>query len=232
METHIQVHDPNNNLKPTNLAGPARLGWNGRLDLTYLFSKHLGLTCTFVTSVNEAAAPDSMELFLPPDYIPPMGWGSTSLSYEYSTKKWYTNSFILGPVVFFSYKSFSLTLHAAGGLQQVKCPETLLVEKGYRWIMFQPNEPYTLITDQPRLVSYNFVFDGGVYFSVFLTKRFGILLSLDYLASAASFKGQSGYTFDIDDGINLTHMVGIESVKFDKNISLFLFNAGVSYRIK
>lgn len=230
-ETHKQVQDPNYYLKPANLAGPARFGWNGRLSLSYLFLKHFGFICMFKTTINEASTPTITELFSFPDIVP-LGRGAIVTSYDYSSKKWYTNNLLLGPVFFFEYNIFSLTFKLTGGIQQVLCPETILNEKGYWWDANGYAFPYTMVTDQPRLYSYNFVFDGGADFKVLITKRFGIILSLDYLASAASFKGQSNYIQDVSWDINPIHNEGTELVKFNKNISLILFNAGVSYRLK
>jgi hypothetical protein len=128
-----------------NIAGHASLGFNGKFDMTYLFSKDLGFICMLYSSVNKAEIPDSVDLFPPPYSPPALGGGSRMLSYKYTTKTWYINGVLAGPVVMIENDNMNFTFRLTGGIQQVQSPETRLDEKGYNWQIDWPAvHPYTL----------------------------------------------------------------------------------------
>lgn len=227
------AHFKNTIYSPTeNLAGAAGVGFNGKFDVKYLFFKKFGITCTLYSSVNKAIKPDSSELFFP-YYSTAMGGGSRRSSFNYTTKKWYTNGLLIGPIMVVSKDKIELNYRIAGGIQLIQSPESRLDETGYIW---QTNwtsvHPTSSTTIQPQMLGYNFVFDIGVDFKFQLKKKFNIFFSMDYLISQASFNGQLSYTFDENDGTNQTHTEGTKPIGFSKNISQFYFNGGVSYAIK
>jgi hypothetical protein len=232
-ETEKYAEDQSSQEKPFNIAGPARTGFDGKIDLTYLFVKNVGFTFMFFTTVNEAAEPDSAALIQSSDPPSPLSVGNVLQSYQYTVKKWYTNSLLIGPVFVGDYKKFRFNFKLAVGVQQVQCPGATLDEKGYLGqINGQTKLPYTFNTIQPQLTSYSFVLAFGTEVQFILRKRFGFLVSVDYLTSLAHFKGESSYTYSISDGITTTSSQGTQSRDFYKYVSLLNINAGVCYTFK
>ena len=216
-----------------NLAGGANNGFNGKFDVKYFFNKTFGITCAFYSTRNNVIVPDSDELFLPPSTA--MGGGSRMLSYNYSAKRWYSNGILAGPVIAIDNENnyVNLNLRIAGGIQQVQCPETILNETGYYWQGgWTIHHPYKLSTIQPRIISYSFVFDGGIDYKLNLIRKFDIIFSIDYLISRGKFVGQSTQTSDVDDGINNTHTEALIPVNFSKKNAQLYFNLGINYILK
>jgi hypothetical protein len=229
-ETEKYAEDQSTQDKPLNKAGPALTGFNGKLDLTFMIAKTVGFTCMFYTTSNPATAPDSSDIFPPPDW-PPADAGNVIQSYNYTVKKWYTNSLLIGPVFVLDYNKVKFNIKIAGGIQQVQCPETTLEEHGYLLIS-DSTKPYTINTSQPKLISYNFAFGLGTDVHYFFTKRFGILFSVDMLTSLAHFIGTSSYKYEVSDGINTKGSEGTQSIDFYKYVSFFNINAGICYTFK
>jgi hypothetical protein len=229
-ETEKYAEDQSTQDKPLNKAGPARTGFNGKIDLTYMIAKTVGFTCMFFSTSNPATAPDSAALFPPPDW-PPAGAVNVIQSYHYTVKKWYTNSLLVGPVFVLDYNKVKINIKLAGGIQQVQCPETTVEEHGYLLVK-DSTKPYTLNTSQPRLTCYNFAFELGTDVHYMFNKRFGILLSVDMLTSLAHFIGTSSYKYEISYGESTTGSEGTQSIDFYKYVSFFNINAGICYTFK
>ncbi len=233
----FSIFEKDYRLAAHNIAGFAKNGINGKFDLTYLFTEKLGINFMCYSSVHETEVPTVNELF--PESGLALGGGSNRLSYNYNTKKWYTNGVLLGPVIGFGTGKIKFNLKFAGGVQRIESPETKLYEAGYTWQLNWPStHPYSSSTIQSAITTYNFVFDSGLYFKINLKKKLDLLIAFDFLTSRATFKGQSSYTSDYYNGTTNTntntntHTEQTNTLKFVKNISIACFNIGVSYAIK
>lgn len=72
---------------------------------------------------------------------------------------------------------------------------------------------YTYSIIQQRMTSNNFVLNFGMDLQIQLKKKLGIILSMDYMTSSASFANGN-------------------SLNFKKNINLLNFNIGLNYNLK
>src|SRR5688572_11847461 len=126
-----------------NKAGSAKIGFNGRLNIHYLFSKNFGLNFTFFGTNNKAAIIDSTDLF-PPPYGQAHGHGREMLSYAYHTSTWLTYGFLLGFSAAFYSGNTILILRINPGYQRVESPETKLHTEGYLWSLnWSTTYPYS-----------------------------------------------------------------------------------------
>jgi hypothetical protein len=65
--------------------GTPSTAWGGRIEVDYLFSKFLGVSCAYITSANETVAPTRQQLF--PQYPGrALGGRSSVTDYTYSCK--------------------------------------------------------------------------------------------------------------------------------------------------
>ena len=160
------------------------------------------------------------------------------LSYKYTTKTWFTNEILAGPVVtVVNNDKVTFSIKIAGGIQQVQSPKTQENDTGYTWegvSYISYTGHYSEKNYQPRMISYNFVFDAGADLKIKLNNKFGININMDYLASRASFNGNTSYISDYWDVINQTHTHSEKTnpISFTKTISLFCFDVGVSYKLR
>jgi hypothetical protein len=218
----------------SSMAGYAGTGFNGKLDLIYLFSKRFGIFCSYISSFNKAENPDSSSLFSPLNNG--MGGGITRISYKYDTKTWFTNEVLAGPVlVLVNNDIVTLSIKMAGGIQQVQSPKTQESDSGYAWqVNWSHFEPYLNKNYQPRMTSYNFVFDAGIDYKLKLSDKLGINFSLSYLVSHAIFRGNTSWVGDSWVGLNQTYTQSEEAypISFAKTIYLFCFDVGVSYKLR
>jgi hypothetical protein len=217
-----------------NIVGVAGMGYNGKFQVMYLFTKSIGVSCMLFSSVNKGQAVDSADLFYDPaPGTHGQGGGSYVNSYNYTTKNWYTNAVLAGIVIVAKKDNPILNFRISGGAQKVQCPESKWNVLGTSWTLYWDTiHPYSVSIVQPSMSSTNFIFNLGVDLQVRLKKRFGMIASVDFLASHSSFSGQSTYNGDYFNSVEQVYYEGSESVSFAKNISLFNINVGFYYAIQ
>ena len=207
-----------------NYAGVPKIGLNGKVEAMYLPIKDLGFILTYFNTVNKADTLSQNQVF---PYRPntALGGGYGQTLTNYSTKSWSTNNILLGVAANFDVDRVKIRLKLSGGWQQVKSPETKINSILYVWSgisqqNFQSSTSAFSIM-QPAMTSRNFVFGAGMDVSVRFVKKLGLIVSIDYLGSFASFNGNL-----IDQNGNKTPN------SFTQKISLFLFNLGLCYELK
>ncbi len=189
-----------------------------------LVHKNFGFICSYFNTVNKADTLGQNDVFpYHPSYA--LGGGYSQTLTNYNTKSWNTNNILLGIAANFDFDKVKIRLKLSGGWQQAKSPETKIAGTWYGWSgTSQQNYSSasgTFTTTQPVMTSSNFVFGGGADISIRLVKKLGLIISVDYLNSFASFNGNL-----IDQSGNKT------SNSFTQQISLYLFNVGLCYEIK
>jgi hypothetical protein len=225
----------NNTYGVANFPGVPKVGQNGKAELMYMPFKNFGFTCTYYASFNKADTLGQGRFF-PSTSGGGNGGGWVMTSYNYNTTNWQTKNLLLGIAAQINTnKSFKIRFKISGGFQQVKSPNLHAVSTGYIWyfISMNPNivkqTPYTLSCTQSGLTSYNFVFGAGIDIRACLKNGFGIILSMDYLNSVAHFNGD--FITDYNDGTSNSGITKTSNSS-TKNLSMVLFNAGISYEIK
>jgi hypothetical protein len=225
----------NPDLHSTNIAGGADIGYNAKFQMVYLFTKTIGMSLMFYSSINKSAAVDSADLF----YVDPnagscpcngIGGNSNRTSYTSETKDWHTNAILAGIVISSNVGSHALNFRINGGVQKVQSPESHLSQQAWT-LNGIPNG--NSIQVQPSMISYNFILNSGIDLQVFLAKRLGIITSIDFLVSHASFSGQPTYSGNIYNSQGeVYHYESSRYRSFSKNISLINFNLGLNYRLQ
>jgi hypothetical protein len=83
------------------------------------------------------------------------------------------------------------------------------------------------------MASINPILNLGLDLQVRLIKRIGIITSIDFLVSKATFGGISTYSIESYSyaGGPPIYETGSKPINFSKNISLFNFNVGLSYAL-
>lgn len=218
-----------------NISGIAGLGYNGKLQVMYLFSKRFGLSFMINLSCNKAKEVEAADLFYDPYWSRHgQGYPYRMESYQYKTKIWYTNS-ILSGIVFVARKDNpTINFRINGGVQKTKTPESELSISGTKWLVNQQAlYPYSRNTIQPAMTSTDFVFNIGIDSRIRLVEKLGVLISADYFTARSSFNGQSIYSGN--EFNQLAQPVSFEenrSVIFSKTISTLNFNVGLSYSLE
>lgn len=214
-----------------NIVGVAGIGYNGKLQVMYLFTKSIGVSCMLYSSVNKGQAVDSADLFYDP-YSHGLGGGSYVTSYNYSTKSWYTDAVLAGIVIVAKKGNPILNFRISAGAQKVQSPESELSVSGFSWQMnWNSDYPYDYNIVQPSMISNNFIFNTGMDIQIFIGKRLGIYTSMDFFASHASFSGQSTYHGNYFNSVEQVYYEESKPISFSKNISLLNFNVGLNYAL-
>jgi hypothetical protein len=215
-----------------NISGAAANGYYGKLDLSYLFHKHFGLTATIYSSVNSSKPLLSGELEAPRSNS--MGGGYKVTSYKQTSKEWQTSGALIGIYAETNYQNMAFDIRFSVGLQQVISPEAHIYEEGYLWQTGQGiTGYYSHIETQPRLISYNVAANLGMNISYRISKKLKARIGIENYFSQAEFEGELTYTTDINktNGTN-EHYESKQELYFVKKILILGLNAGISYVIK
>ncbi len=215
-----------------HLDGGAGIGFNGRIEAQYLFSRNFGLLFSLFSTVNKTY-PVEYDVLFPQLSAPASGGGSVTTSYIYAAKKWYTNNLLLGLSYHLRKDITTFSIRLSAGCQHVQSPYVETNETGYNWQWnWQTTHPWSQKLVQSKITSYCLVFDGGMNVRFQLKNRTGIILGFDYLVSRPEFRGSIFYSYDISDGTTSTHNEGNSPIVYDKTVTMYCLNFGISYAIK
>lgn len=218
-----------------NIAGGAKVGYYGKFEIKYLFSKHTGVIGMLYSSINKASSPKEFELFYEqPESVPALGGGYYRHLNNYDITNWKTFGLLTGMYRAERFYFLNFNFKLSVGIQGVKSPETKVDENdAVRW-GGSISSTNTTQTFQPSITSYNFMANVGIDISLNISKRFRFKIGWDEFVSQALFKGNQTSVSDYIYNYNGTseHKETEQNVAFSKNIYLTCFNAGLSYVIK
>ncbi len=216
-----------------NIAGVPNIGYYGKLEFRFNYSKHIGASAMYSYSNNKVRQPSQTELGISSSGGG-LGGGYSENMTNYNSGNWNTNSFLIGLYTTFSDRLVTFNLKFSVGAQQVKIPTTDLVELESEWWMSLGTvSSGTTETIQPGMKSINLVVNAGIDFNLRITKRIGITIGAEDFSSQASFTGTQTFINNYT-GIHpiTTTPESQGNIHFSKDIYLFCFNAGISYVIK
>jgi len=211
------------------LSGDPKIGFSSKIDATCLFSKkHFGITISFLSSINKSWSESEGYYYRVPTTA--MGSGSVVTSYSYETKNWYFNSLLTGIFVEPIHSpQISIRFWLTGGILQAISPESKLYQTGYIWVYHGSSWPFTENINQPQMFSYKFALNTGTNLFIRLNQKFRAILSVDFLASDAIFKGN--IVEDFYDGTNDSYYGKKRPITISKRVYMLYCNLGLSYLI-
>lgn len=223
----------------TNYAGAAEFGFNGKAEITYSILKHLGITCSYFSTINKAGTLDNDQIF-PYYQSTALGGGYSSQLTGYSTKNWNTNSILVGIAPQTTGEKVQLRFRLSAGIQWAKSPATKVNSSNSGWAGTD-SANFSAVssastTYQPSMISTSFVFNIGADLNISMTKRLGLIIGIDYLFSNADFKGNLIYNSTTTSVTPSTMPYpppysGQSPYSFSQIISLYLFDIGLCYRL-
>ena len=215
---------------PSNISGVAGTGFNARVQVVYLTSRNFGFSGMFYSSYNIAQDLHKVDLFSGPAKHG-QGGGYYQQSYTYETSNWQSYSFLAGLVGVAYFDPAIINFRMSGGIQYALSPESNLKEGG---VIIDPPDFYRTnkYTVQPSMTSYNYVINLGVDFQVPIHNKWGIIMSVDYFTSHASFNGESKINTDYYDEPNKLYYESTTPTAFTKNYTMINFNLGAFYILK
>lgn len=213
-----------------NIAGEAGNGYYGKVELSYLIYKHLGLTAQFYSSVNNGVKLTD-EQMRSTNYTSGHGGGTVITARRNEVNQWRTSGLLIGAYERIGKDRLHFDFKLTAGLQLVTSPEAKIYEEGYTWIFGtgKTGDFYRTET-QPSLFSYNIVGNAGVDVVYSLSKKIRIKAGFDTFFSKAVFDGNQLYETTVKNTDGTTqHMETEEYFLFSKYVFILGLNAGISY---
>jgi hypothetical protein len=220
-----------NEYLPSNIIGGAKIGYNGKAEGKYLFSKNFGILFNISATSNKVEEVPFKVLY-PPDPMPALGGGSSCTSFIYTSANWQANNFLAGLTAQFENGNKTFSAKLLAGYQHLKSPQIQIDELGRWWsdASVPHTGTYSKKIFQSSASTDNLAFGLGIDLRMDILKRLGIIASIDYLVSHPSFDSDIAYIYD--DEPSSVHGEYLVPSNFNKNISFICLNFGVSYAIK
>jgi hypothetical protein len=213
-----------------NIAGAASTGYYGKIELSYLFSKHFGVTAMIYSSNNKGVVLNRGEYTSPA--ASGLGGGSVITSSEHYTAAWRTSGALLGICEERNFNHIGFRIKFLAGLQQVKSPESQIRETGYYWVGGSTTGSFTNIQTQRELTAYAMTLNGGIDGYYHISKKIKLNIGIESFFSQPKFEGNLNYesTTEYTSG-STTYSESQKKLTFYKYVFLLGINAGISYVI-